>query len=75
MFPIIYAAEIVFLRICEDGKKEIDSHIITFMSRDEALRYVDDFKDTDNVKLKFGKVWEFQPVIDDEVTLRRRAQA
>ena len=74
MTPIIYAAEIVFIRINEDGKKEIDSHIITFMTKAEAVQYVDDFKDTDNVKLKIGKVWEFQPVIDDDVILRKRAQ-
>lgn len=68
---ILYGAEIVYVETVGD-KKKLRSVFKGFVCKDDAIRYVDGWKDTETKKLKIGKVWEFTPVFEDEIVLKKR---
>ena len=68
----LYGTEIVYVETVEDGKKKLRSIFEGFVNKDDAIRYVDGWKDTETKRLKIGKVWEFTPVFEDEIMLKKR---
>ena len=68
---ILYGAEIVYVETVGD-KRKLRSVFEGFVNKDDAVRYVDGWKDTETRTLEIGKVWEFTPVFEDEIVLKKR---
>ena len=67
----LYGAEIVYVETVGE-KKKLRSIFEGFVRKEDAIRYVDGWQDTETKKLKIGKVWEFIPVFENEMVLRKR---
>ena len=67
----LYGAEIVYVETVGE-KKKLRSIFEGFVNKDDAIRYVDGWKDTETKRLKIGKVWEFTPVFEDEIILKKQ---
>ena len=68
----LYGEEIVYSEDVGDGKRKLRSIFEGFVNKDDAIRYLDGWMDTPTKTLKIGKVWEFTPVYEDEIVLKKR---
>lgn len=63
MAQIVYVGEIVTSVMKEDGKKKIETVCKGFPTKEEAIKFVDTYPESETVKVKIGKVWNLVPVV------------